>query len=85
MSVPRVSPPPDNLSARQRSVQLRASRLPLILLALGGLLLIVALAMDPPMVLMAIGVVYVVSGLVVTLSGRRQWRKRRSKRSKGDD
>jgi CDP-diacylglycerol--serine O-phosphatidyltransferase len=62
----------------------RGERIPIGFLFL-LVLLIVALAVDPPMVLMAIGVVYVVSGIVVTLAGRRQWRLRRQKRSKGDD
>lgn len=48
-------------------------------------LVIVALAMDPPAVLMAIGVIYVTSGLVITLLGRRQWKSRRSRRPADDD
>ena len=48
-------------------------------------LVIVALAMDPPAVLMGIGVIYVVSGLVVTLLGRRQWKTRRQRRKPDDD
>jgi CDP-diacylglycerol--serine O-phosphatidyltransferase len=48
-------------------------------------LVIVALAMDPPTVLMGIGVIYVTSGLVVTLLGRRQWKTRRQRRKPGGD
>ena len=40
----------------------------------------VLLAIDPPTVLMVIGLIYVGSGLVVTLLGRRQWKSRRLKR-----
>lgn len=48
-------------------------------------LVIVALAMDPPSVLMGIGVIYVVSGLVVTLLGMRQWKTRRQRRKPDGD
>lgn len=49
-------------------------------------LVFVLLAVDPPAVLMTLGVVYVTSGVVITLLGRIQWKKRRRKRkaSKGD-
>jgi len=40
----------------------------------------VLLAIDPPTVLLVIGVIYVGSGLFVTLLGRRQWKSRRMKR-----
>jgi CDP-diacylglycerol--serine O-phosphatidyltransferase len=43
-------------------------------------LLFVLLAIDPPTVFMILGVVYVVSGLVVTLLGRQQWKSRRRAR-----
>jgi phosphatidylserine synthase len=43
-------------------------------------LFFVLLAVDPPAVLMVIGVVYVVSGLVMTLLGRQQWKSRRNRR-----
>jgi CDP-diacylglycerol--serine O-phosphatidyltransferase len=43
-------------------------------------LLFVHLAIDPPTVLMVIGLVYVISGLVMTLLGRQQWRNRRARR-----
>ena len=43
-------------------------------------LVFVLLAVDPPAVLMTLGVVYVTSGVVITLLGRIQWKKRRRKR-----
>jgi len=61
----------------------RGDRIPIGFLFL-LVLVMVALAIDPPMVLMAIGVVYVGSGLVVTLLGLWQWRARRSKRTRHD-
>jgi CDP-diacylglycerol--serine O-phosphatidyltransferase len=48
-------------------------------------LVFVLLAIDPPTVLMVIGIVYVLSGLVVTVLGRQQWRTRRSKRTSRTD
>ena len=48
-------------------------------------LMLVLLAIDPPTVLMVIGVTYVVSGLVITLLGRAQWKNRRSRRKAADD
>jgi CDP-diacylglycerol--serine O-phosphatidyltransferase len=45
-------------------------------------LVFVLLAIDPPAVMMLIGIIYVGSGLVVTLLGRRQWKSRRSRRKK---
>ncbi len=50
-------------------------------------LVFVLLAIDPPTVMMLIGIIYVGSGLVVTLLGRQQWKSRRSRRRapvKGD-
>lgn len=47
-------------------------------------LVFVLLAVDPPTVLMTIGVVYVASGLVVTVLGRQQWKSRRSRRAEKD-
>jgi CDP-diacylglycerol--serine O-phosphatidyltransferase len=44
-------------------------------------LVFVLLAIDPPTVLMVIGVVYVSSGLILTVLGRQQWRSRRSRRA----
>ena len=46
-------------------------------------LVFVLLAVDPPSVLMAIGVIYVVSGLVMTVLGRQQWKNRRARRRAG--
>lgn len=43
-------------------------------------LVFVLLAIDPPSVLMVIGIIYVTSGLVMTLLGRQQWKNRRAKR-----
>lgn len=43
-------------------------------------LVFVLLAVDPPTVLMLIGIIYVGSGLVVTFWGRQQWKSRRSRR-----
>lgn len=43
-------------------------------------LFIVLIAIDPPMFLMLGGLSYVVSGLVITVIGRRQWRLRRLRR-----
>lgn len=43
-------------------------------------LVFVLLAADPPSVLMIIGLIYVSSGLVMTVMGRQQWKKRRSRR-----
>lgn len=62
----------------------RGDRIPIGFLFL-LVLVIVALAMDPPTVLMAIGVIYVTSGLVITLMGRRQWKSRRNRRPPEDD
>jgi CDP-diacylglycerol--serine O-phosphatidyltransferase len=44
-------------------------------------LVFVLLAIDPPTVMMLIGIIYVGSGLVVTLLGRQQWKSRRIRRS----
>jgi len=43
-------------------------------------LVFVLLAADPPSVLMIIGVIYVCSGLVMTVLGRQQWKNRRNRR-----
>ena len=43
-------------------------------------LIFVLLAVDPPTVLMVIGIIYVCSGLVMTVVGRQQWRNRRARR-----
>ena len=44
-------------------------------------LVFVLLAIDPPTVLMLIGIIYVGSGLVVTLLGMQQWKSRRSRQN----
>ena len=54
-------------------------RIPMYVLFL-LVLMFVLLAVDPPTVLLVIGVVYVSSGLVITLLRRRQWKSRRLKR-----
>jgi CDP-diacylglycerol--serine O-phosphatidyltransferase len=43
-------------------------------------LVFVLLAIDPPSVLMVIGIIYVTSGLVMTALGRQQWKNRRARR-----
>jgi CDP-diacylglycerol--serine O-phosphatidyltransferase len=43
-------------------------------------LVFVLLAVDPPTVLMVIGIVYVTSGLAMTVLGRQQWKNRRARR-----
>ena len=43
-------------------------------------LIFTLLALDPPTVLLGIGLIYVSSGLVVTLLGRKQWKSRRLRR-----
>ncbi len=48
------------------------------------LVIIVLLALNPPLVLMIAGAIYVVSGIVVTIRGRHQRRQRRL-RSRGDN
>lgn len=45
-------------------------------------LVFVLLAIDPPSVLLAIGVIYVSSGFVMTLLGRQAWKNRRARRQK---
>jgi CDP-diacylglycerol--serine O-phosphatidyltransferase len=62
----------------------RGDRIPIYFLFL-LVLVIVALAMDPPAVMAGIGVVYVLSGLVITLLGRRQWKSRRTRRKPADE
>lgn len=54
-------------------------RIPIYVLFL-LVLTFVLLAIDPPTVLLVIGVVYVSSGVVITLLRRRQWKSRRMKR-----
>ena len=62
----------------------RGDRIPVGYLGL-LMLLLVLLAIDPPTVLMLTGVIYVVSGLVITLLGRAQWKKRRSGKNRPDN
>jgi CDP-diacylglycerol--serine O-phosphatidyltransferase len=45
-----------------------------------AVLVIVLLAIDPPVMGMILGVVYVVSGLLVTIAARRSWKLKREKR-----
>jgi CDP-diacylglycerol--serine O-phosphatidyltransferase len=58
----------------------RGDRIPVGFLFL-IVLVFVLLAVDPPAVLMAVGIIYVGSGLLVTMMGRFQWRSRRSRRA----
>ena len=57
----------------------RGDRIPVGFLFL-VVLVFVLLAIDPPTMLAAMGVVYVVSGLVMKLLGIRQWKTRRERR-----
>ena len=45
-----------------------------------ALLVIVLLALDPPIMGMLLGTAYVLSGLLITIAGRRNWKLRRGKR-----
>lgn len=47
-------------------------------------LVFVLLAIDPPSVMMAVGIIYVGSGLVMTVLGRQAWKNRRAKRKARD-
>jgi CDP-diacylglycerol--serine O-phosphatidyltransferase len=58
----------------------RGDRIPVGFLML-VVLVFVLLAIDPPTVLMVLGVGYVTSGLVVTILGRQQWKSRRERRA----
>jgi CDP-diacylglycerol--serine O-phosphatidyltransferase len=55
-------------------------RIPISFLML-VVLVFVLFAVDPPSVLMLLGVAYVVSGLVITIMGRKQWKSRRERRA----
>ena len=46
-----------------------------------ALLVIVLLALDPPLMGMLLGCAYVLSGLLITVTGRRSWKIKRDKRS----
>ncbi len=56
-------------------------RIPMYMLFL-LVLILVLLALHPPVVLMIVGLLYVGSGLVITFLGRQQWRSRRSRRKR---
>ncbi|MGK2927586.1 MAG: CDP-diacylglycerol--serine O-phosphatidyltransferase [Lysobacterales bacterium] len=58
----------------------RGDRIPIHFLML-VVLVFVLLAVDPPAVMMILGVGYVVSGLVITVLGRQQWKSRRERRA----
>lgn len=46
-----------------------------------ALLVIVLLALDPPIMGMLLGIAYVLSGLLITIAGRRNWKLRRGQRA----
>ena len=46
-----------------------------------ALLIIVLLALDPPFIGMILGCTYVLSGLLITMAGRRNWKLKRNQRS----
>jgi CDP-diacylglycerol---serine O-phosphatidyltransferase len=48
-------------------------------------LVFVLLAIDPPTVMMCVGIIYVCSGLVMTALGRQAWKNRRARRKSVDD
>lgn len=50
-----------------------------------AVLIIVLLALDPPIMGMIFGCAYVLSGLLVTVAGRRNWKLKREKRPKKED
>lgn len=49
-----------------------------------ALLIIVLLAIDPPIMGMILGFFYVISGLLITIAGRRNWKLKRDQRSARD-
>jgi len=49
-----------------------------------ALLIIVLLAIDPPVIGMLLGFTYVLSGLLITIAGRRNWKLRRDRRTSKD-
>jgi len=49
-----------------------------------ALLIIVLLALNPPVMGMALGFVYVISGLLITIAGRRNWKLKRHQRAPKD-
>jgi CDP-diacylglycerol--serine O-phosphatidyltransferase len=58
----------------------RGDRIPVGFLFL-VVLVFVLLAIDPPTVMMLLGIIYVASGVVITVLGRKQWKSRRSRRA----
>jgi CDP-diacylglycerol--serine O-phosphatidyltransferase len=60
----------------------RGDRIPVGFLFL-VVLVFVLLAIDPPTVMMLLGIVYVTSGVVITMLGRKQWKSRRRRRATG--
>jgi CDP-diacylglycerol--serine O-phosphatidyltransferase len=58
----------------------RGDRIPVGFLFL-VVLVFVLLAIDPPTVMMLLGIGYVTSGIVITVLGRKQWKSRRSRRA----
>lgn len=50
-----------------------------------AVLIIVLLALDPPIMGMIFGSAYVLSGLLITVAGRRNWKLKREKRPKKED
>ena len=50
-----------------------------------AVLIIVLLALDPPIMGMIFGSAYVLSGLLITVAGRRNWKLKRGKRPKKED
>lgn len=48
-------------------------------------LVFVLLAIDPPTVMMSVGIIYVCSGLVMTALGRQAWKNRRARRKSADE
>jgi len=49
-----------------------------------ALLIIVLLALDPPVMGMSLGLAYVLSGLLITIAGRRNWKLKRHQRTPKD-
>jgi hypothetical protein len=49
-----------------------------------ALLIIVLLALNPPVMGMCFGLIYVASGLLVTIAGRRNWKLKRHQRIAGE-
>ena len=58
----------------------RGDRIPVSVMFL-VVLVFVLLSIDPPSVLMILGIAYVISGLVITILGRQQWKTRKQRRA----